>query len=415
MLKWVVWLYNLAIVYVITLNEECAMSNWFNANRSRVGLAGLVLGVFLLLVVVIIALPATPADAAPKSQSGGPSDETCLACHQQEGMAAQIGGQSLPLTINPGKFSASVHGTEKVACVDCHTDITGFPHPQVTASSPRDFSLKLYPICQQCHAEQYQKTLDSVHQRALAAGDTNAAICTDCHNPHTQTRLTDKNTGQLLQEARIAIPQTCSKCHSTIYNAYRASVHGSALENGNPDVPTCIDCHGVHNISNPTSNSFRNSIPFLCAKCHTDETLMKKYGLSTNVLSTYVADFHGTTVEMFEKTYPDQPTNKPVCTDCHGVHDILNVDDPKAGIAFKKNLLVKCQQCHPNATTASFTEAWLNHYVPSPKVFPLVYFVNLFYKIFIPTVLGGMLLFVLTDIYRRFIVRRARGKGGAQK
>jgi predicted PurR-regulated permease PerM len=36
-----------------------------------------------------------------------------------------------------------------------------------------------------------------------------------------------------------------------------------------------------------------------------------------------------------------------------------------------------------------------------------VFFVNLFYTIFIPLVLGGMILFVLTDIYRRFLVRRA--------
>ncbi|HEX9332569.1 MAG TPA: ammonia-forming cytochrome c nitrite reductase subunit c552 [Anaerolineales bacterium] len=390
------------------------MNKWFKANTSHLGLAGLVLGVFLFLVVMI--LSATPAAAATQSQSDKPPDETCLACHQQEGMTAQIGGQPIPLTINAEKFSTSVHGTEKVACVDCHANITGFPHPEVTASSPRDFSLEMYPTCQQCHLDQYEKTLDSVHQRAIAAGNTNAAVCTDCHNPHTQTRITDKNTGQLLPEARPVIPQTCAKCHSSIFDAYKGSVHGVALmEKGDPNVPTCIDCHGVHNIQNPTTNTFRNSIPFLCAKCHTNETLMKQYGISTNVLNTYVADFHGTTVKMFEENYPDQPTNKPVCTDCHGVHDILKVDDPNAGIAFKKNLLVKCQQCHPNATTTSFTDAWLSHYEPSPRAFPLVYFVNLFYKIFIPTVLGGMILFVLTDVYRRFIVRRAQAKGVLHK
>lgn len=261
--------------------------------------------------------------------------------------------------------------------------------------------------------EQYQKTLDSVHQRALAAGNNNAAICTDCHNPHTQARLTDKTTGDLLANARVAIPQTCAQCHSTIYETYRQSVHGAALtDEGNQDVPTCIDCHGVHNISDPTTNSFRNSTPYLCAKCHTDEPLMKKYDISTNVLNTYVADFHGTTVKMFQESYPDQPTNKPVCTDCHGVHDILRPNDPNAGIAFKKNLLGKCQQCHPDATTTSFTDAWLGHYEPSPQVFPLVFFVNLFYKIFIPLVLGGMILFVLTDIYRRFIANRRQARGG---
>ena len=132
---------------------------------------------------------------------------------------------------------------------------------------------------------------------------------------------------------------------------------------------------------------------------------MKQYGISTNVLSTYVADFHGTTVKMFDENYPDQPTNKPVCTDCHGVHDIMRPDNPEAGIALKKNLLVKCQQCHPDATTNTFTDAWMSHYEPSPKVFPMVYYVNLFYKIFIPAVLGGMLFYLLTDVYRRFIAR----------
>jgi predicted CXXCH cytochrome family protein len=299
--------------------------------------------------------------------------------------------------------------------VDCHTNITGFPHPEVTASSRRDFTMELYPTCQECHLEQYEKTLDSVHQRAIAAGNTNAAVCTDCHNPHTQPRLTDESTGELLPEAHVAVPQTCAQCHSTIYETYSDSVHGTALQDGNQDVPTCINCHGVHNIGDPTSNSFRNSVPALCADCHTDETLMKQYGLSTNVLSTYVADFHGTTVKMFEESYPDQPTNKPVCTDCHGVHDILKVDNPDAGIAYKRNLLGKCQQCHPDATTASFTDSWLSHYEPSPTVFPLVFFVNLFYKIFIPLVLGGMILFVLTDVYRRFIVRRVRAQGGSGK
>lgn len=391
------------------------MSKWFKAHTLQFGLAGLALGVSLLLVVLTLSAT-TSVSAAPYVQGDQPADETCLACHQQEGMTVEIGGHPLPLTIDSAKFEASVHGTENIACVDCHTNITGFPHPEVTASSPRDFSLELYPTCQQCHTEQYEKVLDSVHQTALAAGNTNAAVCTDCHNPHTQTRLTNKDTGELLLGARLVIPQTCAKCHNAIYETYKGSVHGAALtEEGNQYVPTCIDCHGVHNIGDPTSNTFRNSTPYLCANCHTNETLMKQYGISTHVLSTYVADFHGTTVQMFEKNYPDQPTNKPVCTDCHGVHGIMRPDDPEAGIAFKQNLLVKCQQCHPDATTSTFTDAWMSHYEPSPEVFPMVYYVNLFYKFFIPAVLGGMLFYVLTDVYRRFVARSTHAKGEAHE
>ncbi len=213
------------------------MSKWFKAHTWQYGLAGLALGLLILLVTLTLS-EATTVAAAPQLQGDQPSNETCLTCHQQEGMSTQIGGQPLPLTIDSDKFGASVHGTEEVACVDCHTNITGFPHPQVDASSTRDFSLKMYPTCEQCHSEQYQKVLDSVHQKALAAGNTNAAVCTDCHNPHTQTRLTDKNTGELLLGARLVIPQTCAKCHNGIYETYKKSVHGSALtEEGNQYVP----------------------------------------------------------------------------------------------------------------------------------------------------------------------------------
>ena len=137
---------------------------------------------------------------------------------------------------------------------------------------------------------------------------------------------------------------------------------------------------------------------------------MGKYGISTNVLNTYVADFHGTTVTLFEQVSPNTPTNKPVCTDCHGVHDISKVDNPVTGIAIKQNLLAKCQRCHPDVTTASFTDAWMSHYVASPDKFPLVYYVNLFYKIFIPLVIGGMLIFVVAD----FIGRTVRARKGVR-
>ena len=71
---------------------------------------------------------------------------------------------------------------------------------------------------------------------------------------------------------------------------------------------------------------------------------------------------------------------------------------------------MRCQRCHPSVTTASFTDAWMSHYVASPTRFPLVYYVNLFYKIFIPAVIGGMLVFVVSDIVRRRLDGRKGGR-----
>lgn len=370
----------------------------------------LVLTVGLVLMVVALALlMAGSAGAASTPQEV--SNDSCLGCHSQQDLSKTLpSGETWSLFIDESHFSEAVHGQEEVACVECHERNAQFPHPEFVVASLRGVSLELYSTCQKCHAEQYSSVLDSVHQRAFAAGNFQAAVCTDCHNPHMQKRLTNKATGELLPEARLHIPETCARCHNSIYENYKETVHGAALtDEDNLDVPTCIDCHGVHNIQDPTTAQFRNETPLLCARCHTDSAIMDKYGLSTDVLNTYVADFHGTTVTLFEKVNPELPTNKAVCTDCHGIHDIKSVDDPEKGIALKENLLVKCQRCHPDATV-NFPDSWMSHYIASPVNFPLVYYVNLFYKIFIPLVLGGMALYVLTDVYRRFI---ARGKVGA--
>ncbi len=378
----------------------------------------------LAACLVSIGLSISSASAGPLSHSvkeAAQSQRTfqtqeadnslCLSCHIQEGMKVDLkSGESLPLTINQKAFEDSVHGTNEVACVSCHTDISSFPHPEKTTETLRDVTLAYYTTCKECHAEQFDLTLDSVHQKSLAGGNQNAAVCADCHDPHTQQRLTDEETGQVLDRARLHIADTCAKCHSAIYDTYKQSVHGSALtQEGNLDVPTCIDCHGVHNIQDPTTATFRNSTPYLCANCHTDSNLMRKYGLSTEVLNTYVADFHGTTVVLFDKTYPDQPTNKPVCTDCHGVHDIAKTDDPAKGLAVRENLLVRCQACHPDATT-NFPDSWMSHYIPTADKYPMVYYVNLFYKFLIPGIIGGMGLLVVMDFTRMMINRFRKPK-----
>jgi predicted CXXCH cytochrome family protein len=375
-------------------------------------------GVAVLLVSFGSVFSNAAAGSSPKVEAAVESsppaqidNSSCLYCHGRDGFSVQLkSGETLSLTINPDQYDHGVHGSNGLDCVTCHTDIKTFPHPERTTDTLREVKLKYYTICRQCHEEQFNLTLDSVHQRALAAGNNNAAVCSDCHNPHTQQRLTNADTGKLLDYARLHIPETCAQCHSAIYDKYKESVHGKALtQEGNLDVPTCIDCHGVHNIQSPETVNFRNSTPFLCAKCHTNNALMHKYGISTDVLNTYVADFHGTTVVLFDKTYPDQPTNKPVCTDCHGVHDIANVNDPANGLAIRKNLLVRCQKCHPDAT-ANFPDAWMSHYIPSPDKYPVVYYVNLFYKFFIPGVLGPMALLVLMDFGRATINRFKKPK-----
>lgn len=343
---------------------------------------------------------ASASGAAPQGPPAVPSpdNETCLACHAAPGQTKSLAsGEQLYITIDPVAFAESIHGQHGLACIGCHAGHDTFPHPQVTANTRREYNLDRYTVCAECHPDNYDATLDSVHQKALAGGNQEAAICTDCHGPHTNVDLD--------AEPRMAIPRTCEKCHSAIYQAYQESVHGSALtDENNPDVPTCIDCHGVHNVQGPSTGPFHLFSPTICLQCHADPELMAQYGLSTEIRDTYVSDFHGTTVLLFEKIAPDQETNKPVCVDCHGVHDILPPEDPNSRV-IQENLLRTCQRCHPDATP-NFPAAWLGHYAPDRIHTPLVYYVDLFYQFLIPVVIGGMAVFVVSDIVRKTLHRR---------
>ena len=387
------------------------------------GAASILVGLGLLLAAApgASAAPADPPPGQPTDRPAGiesslqtPGDEDCLSCHSNHELSRRLdNGDILQLYVDGREHAKSVHGQTGIACIQCHTDIKGFPHPEFAAADRRDASLKLYTLCQTCHEAEYERANDSVHSRALAAGNREAAICTDCHTAHAVRRLVNPAGRQTLPDARLWIPQTCARCHSAIYDKYQDSVHGAALiDESNLDVPTCIDCHGVHNIPDPTTAEFILKSPNICARCHTDSQIMDKYGISTQVLNTYVADFHGTTVTLFEKQSPDAETNKPVCFDCHGVHDIRRTDDPQKGLQVRENLLARCQQCHPGATT-SFSAAWLSHYIPSQDKYPLVYFVNAFYQLFIPGVLGGMAIIVALDISWRVRTRLRRPRPAA--
>ena len=138
---------------------------------------------------------------------------------------------------------------------------------------------------------------------------------------------------------------------------------------------------------------------------------MTKYDINTEVFDTFVSDFHGTTVAIFEQTAPDQETNKAVCIDCHGVHDIRPATDENSTI-IKQNLITTCQRCHPGAPP-DFSDAWLSHYPPDLRHNTIVFLVNLFYWIVIPATMGGILLFITTDFWRRRQTTMDEGSEGS--
>lgn len=343
----------------------------------------------LLLAAVALQAPdATPATRAAQN-------ETCLACHGDRDLSLELpSGETRSLFVDLATFTASIHG-DTLSCVDCHTDMTEVPHPARPLKTRRDFSLAYNEQCKRCHFANFTRSMDGVHAAALARGDTTAPLCVDCHGSHDITPAT---------RPRSRISRTCGRCHEGVSRVYARSVHGRALlDEDNPDVPTCADCHRAHDVGGPRQDDWRLRTPELCARCHSDEQIMSKYGLSTNVLTTYVADFHGMTTSLRSAHGSPEGPIVARCTDCHGVHDILKVDEPGSRV-LKANLVQTCRQCHADATE-NFPDAWLSHYEPSWDRAPLVYAVTLMYRILIPFMIGGLSLQVLLHLWRVVVNR----------
>lgn len=357
----------------------------------------------LLFLIPLVAVAALLSVQAALAQEGdgerSPFDENCLRCHAESDATTTFGnGESRSVDVHVEGFDESVHGMSNesagLSCYDCHGEYP-YPHDGGPWETAREFRFELNESCERCHSHQAELQTDSTHALALAEGNQNAAVCVDCHGYHEVSEP---------DVPRSKISQTCGSCHTDIFAQYAGSVHGEALlEESNPDVPTCVSCHGVHNIEDPTTNLFRLRSPQICAQCHADDELMEEYGISTAVFETYVADFHGTTVTLFANQAPDAEVNKAVCYDCHGVHNILSADNPESTVV-AENLVETCRNCHPDASP-NFAESWTKHYEPDPEKFPLVYFVDLFYKLFIPGILGFFAVVLIPDAIRRFVNR----------
>lgn len=357
----------------------------------------------LVSIAIAIILQAQPILAQDESESEEqdevilPTNDYCLLCHANTDQVWHLpSGETLSLEIDPEVLAASVHGTANtegaLQCADCHGDFR-FPHPVPLSQNLREFRLERYTTCRNCHEDQYTHSQDGVHGTVLRSGREDAAVCVDCHGGHDI---------QTPGKSKASIAVTCGRCHGAIFEQYRTSVHGAALLNEqNQDVPTCIDCHGIHDIQNPTTALFRERSPELCAKCHADSELMSKYDISSDVFDSYLSDFHGATVALFEQKSPGVVTNKAVCYDCHGVHNIQAVGDGEDGLVSIRSSLIKtCRECHPDASE-NFSDAWIGHYPATLDKNTGLYIVGVLYNVLIPLIIGFAVLFVGSAVIRR--------------
>jgi hypothetical protein len=323
--------------------------------------------------------------------------EKCQICHgKTDHHRIEATGRRVSLYVDQQVLARSVHiGKE---CTDCHVDIVEIPHKP-----------PLKVNCRRCHysgnpvgapgGERYDQYEHSVHGREVASGNPKAPVCQDCHGGHDVFSHQSPDSKFYRQN----IPRTCGTCHIDIYAAYQESVHGTALSEDNPDSPVCSSCHGEHDIVRPELPDSRVSpihVTETCSACHGAKGVVAKYGIKTDRASTFDESFHGVAQLMENMMVAN-------CASCHGYHDIRSEDDPKSSI-YPANIAETCgqPQCHPEAS-AGFASGKI-HIDPTSEESGLLYYISRGFLILTVSVLAGLFIFIILDLFRR--ARAAREK-----
>jgi hypothetical protein len=365
---------------------------------------------------VVTANPLPSATVQPNPHLGG----DCLDCHGNPALTGEtLNGETISLYIQPSEHQESFHSREGGGCNKfCHQAQVTYPHETSTIEScavchwkdasqpsqetrlvfklpyndPRAITLEVNTSCQKCHVEIFEAITDSAHTRIMQEGNRFAPVCSDCHSGHDISLVT-----------RQDVSGVCKKCHLAEYLTYKGSVHGAALEaNANPDVPTCAGCHGSHTVSGPDTVDFRTTTVKICGDCHSNKSIMDKYGISTDVLSTYMDDAHGLT-DFFRKTNLENIT-RATCFDCHGKHNILTPDNPSSKV-YPENLQSTCQQCHKDANIR-FPQSWLSHTKLDAEANAGLNLTNLVSWIIVVIAAVVILVLIGLDVRRRVAARR---------
>ncbi|HVN03508.1 MAG TPA: cytochrome c3 family protein [Bryobacteraceae bacterium] len=147
---------------------------------------------------------------------------------------------------------------------------------------------------------------------------------------------------------------SCFTCHSQLEGRFQApaavfqkSVH---FQHGF----SCSACHGGDSNSDDPEVAMskahgfigvppRTAIPKLCATCHSNPNVMRKYNPSERVdqYAEYLTSTHGQRLAKGD-------TAVATCVDCHSVHNISAVHDPTSPV-YPLNLPKTCAHCHADA------------------------------------------------------------------
>lgn len=355
----------------------------------------------------------TMATGAHSALGDTSSSAGCIVCHGTNDARKSVAGSEICASCHATEvrqYKTSIHGRARAhgnadvpSCQSCH----GSAHAVLPASDPHSPLSKqnLPETCGTCHSDPklaakymfaevrpVQAYRQSVHGRAIQQGNVAAASCGDCHGTHNILPVSDPHA----QIWKQNVAATCGKCHAEVYRTYAQSIHGQAVARGVLQAATCTDCHSEHRIlapGDPGSPVYMANVSReACSRCHADAQLMSGFAMPKDRVPTYEDSYHGLAAHEGRQTVAN-------CASCHGVHNIYPSSDPRSTVN-RANLGRTCGQCHTDAGRrfAIGPVHAMSAATPGGRILD---FVRIFYLIVIPATLGMMLLHNLADWRRK--------------
>ncbi len=228
-------------------------------------------------------------------------------------------------------------------------------HPVAQPAAP--LRTPAVETCVNCHAVQQDARLHDPMERLRGSVHAHAIGCSGCHGgrgnePTAQAH--DPEAGFVPRPDAATIANRCGSCHADArfirrfredlptdqLALYYSDAHGRAVAEGNASAPSCLDCHGSHDIqspSDPSSRVARRHVHETCGRCHADPAHMAGTRLPTNQMELWTHSVHG--VAVLEHGNPRAPT----CAGCHGAHgEYRDAGGPEG----------RCRQCHTDEAAA---------------------------------------------------------------
>lgn len=325
----------------------------------------------------------------------------CMMCHQYPGLGRiektdsdKGQGRKRLFYINNTLFESSYHG--KTRCKRCHTGVDKLPHTDAPAVDCATDCHIMDPSNNKPFS--HRKIVDdykySAHGKlgSQAADKSGLPVCKDCHSNKTYHAYIEE---QLDSTNKIKVCRECHESSEFVQSSYEHIAYRMSKRRPSRD------------------------IVMLCSTCHADKELMKQANL--DVVDGFASTFHAKAIQFGNEDVAD-------CLSCHAPyalgfspHRITSSRELKSPVSVE-NKIETCRQsgCHAGAKDAFAIGSRVH---PSPEKIKYVAasgrdrqaetnllddptfqtrvigWIELFYKVLIVAVIGGLGLHRLLDMY----------------